>query len=191
MKSRCYKVKKKDTGEFWSGYSSAFSANGITFNSEGEAGYELRKQLSLRHNSIKDWIEQAEIVEYEITTTEVGASSAMTAVLRHQFYEQVIKKHGKSFVKHYSKLQSDPETRDKYKFAIEVNPTTYTDFRDRLKALGFSSRHYKKLEHWIWIENDEVVATAKMLDGHKQIVDLTALQSEYQNTLQQTHTILK
>jgi hypothetical protein len=164
MRSRNFKIKDTKTGQFWSGYGSAFSDRGSDFASWDAAAYEVNRQIGRHHITVRDWIKDAAIIEYEVSITEVGSEPLIPMVERSKFYERLKKDYGREFIKNYSRFYENKETRGKYKFAIQVVNSDYAEFRESMKNLGFSSRHYKKTDSWLWIEDEQVMLRAKLLD---------------------------
>lgn len=179
--SSLYKIKKKGGTEFWSGYSSSFSRVGASFTSMALAARALKDQLSLRHHSIADWVDDAEIVEYEVTTTEAGSSSAKDAIIKYTFMATIENQYDRGFIKAYNRICSNPTTRNKYNFAIKV--TRYEEFREALKTLGYSSRNYKKMDYWLWFESEDIAVAVKLLGLHVEFVSLADLENAYQAAL--------
>jgi len=181
MSKKCYKIKRTDTNQFWSGYGSAFSIGGQTWNTSESAAYSLQQQLSYRHASIKDWLHLAVIVEFEIVTNEIGSFTAKEAILRNRLTAKLRKDYGDQFVKHYVKMQQDTTTKNKYKHAVQVYNEDFSEFRETLKGLGYSSRHYKKTDKWLWVEDDEVVLRMKLIEGVSKMVDLAQIEADFQD----------
>lgn len=180
MRSRTYKIKNKTTAQFWTGYGSSFTDKGAEWASWDSAAYEIRRQLRLKHSSINAWLNDAEIVEYEVLVNELGTQSLTRAVMRSAFYDRMSKKYGATFTKHYHKLQENETTRGKYKYAIDVRRSEFSEFRVAMKNLGYSSRHYKKTDNWLWIEDEEVMLRAKLLNNVVQSVNIAVEEDEFE-----------
>jgi hypothetical protein len=180
MRSRNYKIKNKTTGQFWTGYGNNFSDRGSDFVTWDAAAYEVRRQIKFGHCSLKSYIAESEIIEYEVAVNEVSTTPLVLAVCRSLQYEKLEGKFGRSFVRQFHKLINNPETLKKFKFAIKISESEYTEFRSAMKNLGFSSRHYKKTDEWLWISDEEVMLRAKLLDYVVMAVYLENEEAEYE-----------
>lgn len=183
MQRRIYKIKNKQTAEYWTGYGSNFSDKGTEFTSWDAAAYEIRRQLSFKHASIYGWLTDAEIVEFEVVASETGTRNLVEAVQRSVFYDKLSKKYGKNFLRQYHKICDDPKLKGKFRHALKVSQTEFTEFREAMKGLGYSSRHYKKTDEWLWVEDDEVVLRAKLLDYVTMAINLVQEENEFQDQL--------
>ncbi len=174
-----YKIKNKLTGQFWTGYGSKFTDRGTTFTTADSAVYEVKMQYGLKHQSINDWINDVEIVEYEVHTTEIGPHDIKKLMLRNIYMESLTSQYGKYFTRTYYKAIPTLDDRLKYRHVVEVENDSYSEFRETLKRLGYSSRHYKKVDTWLWISDDDVMARIKLLDYCKNTINLAEHEAEY------------
>lgn len=172
-----YKIKRTDTNQFWTGYGSTFSKTGTSWKSQESVANELANQLRWKHKTILDWIELAEVVEYEVVENEVGATPAQESVKNRVFNKKLETKYGKAFVAEYAKLVKE-KGLGFYKCAILVDYRGYEEFRTNLKNLGHSSRCYKKTRNWIWVNDDDVIVKAKLLGDFKDSVNLIELETQ-------------
>lgn len=178
MRSRVYKIKNKTTQQYWTGYGSSFNEKGTEFTSWDNAAHEIRRQARFKYD-ISSWLNDAEIVEYEVSITETNSQRAIHGVQRIAFYEALQKQYGRDFVKHYHKMNDNPETKGKYHHAIRVPHDHFVEFREALKRLGYSSRNYKKTDSWCWIEKNDVMMRVKLLDFVTHQVDLDAIEETF------------
>jgi hypothetical protein len=183
MTTRVYKIKNKQTQEFWAGYASEFTKKGTQWTSWDSAAHAIRAQLSYRHHSIKEWVDEAEIVELTVSVQETDAFPLMEKVRLSAFYSALQDKFGKQFVKNYHKLCGDTPTEPKFKYAVLVAPQKIDDFRTQLKNLGYSSRAFKKTDSWLWITDDDVAVRARLIDGVSQFVNLELEEAEFKALL--------
>lgn len=183
MRSRVYKIKNKKTQQYWTGYGNSFTEKGAEFTSWDGAAYEIKRQARFKYD-VNSWLNDAEIVEYEVSITEKGSQTAIYGVQRLSFYEALRSKYGRDFLKHYHKLCENPETKGKYRHAIYVQSGNFVEFREALKRLGYSSRNYKKTDNWCWIESDDVMMRVKLLDYVIHQIDLTAIEHAFEQQVE-------
>lgn len=177
---KLYKVRRTDTGEYWSGYSSMFSKDGEEYHSIEIAANALSSQRSLLHVSIDSWIGVSEIVEYEVVRNERTSSSAIAEVIRYAQYAELAKQHGNDFVNGYKRMLQQPVEFD---YAFQIWYKEYEEFRITLKGLGHSSRSYKKTGNWIWVNDRDVALKVKLLGSFAKSVELEPIRDEFRKRL--------
>jgi hypothetical protein len=171
MRQKQFKIKNTATGLFWNGYSSSFSESGTVFSSYEDAGLRIDSQFKMKYD-VSDWIKTAEVVEYEIIIQEKETQTAKHCVMVYRFHEYLGKQYGVQFLRSYKKIKSDKSITEPYNYAVNIKNSVFPEFRESLKGLGYSSRHYKKVDEWIWVRDPEVVARIKLLSFDEKIVPI-------------------
>lgn len=169
---KIYKVKHNITGLFWDGYGDSFSAKGNKWNSVDAASYDIRKQIRYRATSVNTWINQATVLEYKVFVEETDQVNLKEVLLRDNFHNKLSDAYGSSFIRAYHKIIKCDADRLTFKYAIQIPHAKYAEFREDLKGLGFSSRHYRKVDTWLWISSDDVMLRVKLLDYCSDVVEL-------------------
>lgn len=171
MRQKQFKIQNTATGLFWNGYSSSFSESGTTFSSYEDAGNRIESQLKMKHN-MNDWLLNAKVIEYEIIVQERETQTAKHCVMTYRFHEHLKKNYGHNFLRTYKKIRNDKTITEPFKYAVNIKRDSFKEFRESLKDLGFSSRHYKKVDEWIWVRDPDVVARIKLLNFDETIVPI-------------------
>ena len=184
MKSRYYKIKNKDTAEFWSGYGSSFTKNGAEFKSLEDVGIAITAQLKMRHSSIKDWVNTAQVLEYDVLIVQnpnvlyaVGDTIKLAAL-----YLTIRNDQDQQFLYGFKKLISGAKPLE-IKHAAKIVPREYEEFRKTLKDLGYNSRSYRKIGPWIWFSEDAIGALIRLLPGVDKVVSLQPYCDEFNKLL--------
>jgi hypothetical protein len=172
LSSRVFKVKHKETGKYWQGYGSNYSTKGKEFTSALIAARQIditRIRTSIPGQQLKD------LVEIEEISTTVDANPIQTipaeeALAVMQVHDHVREKYGYSFFCLWHKVA----TQTKYegaKYLVKVK-TDYETFRERLKGLGYSSRHFSKIKDWLVIYDNDVAMRIKLIEGYDEFIVL-------------------
>lgn len=170
MSSRVFKVKHKETGEYWQGYGSNFSAKGKEFNSALIAARQIdiaRIRTPVPGQQLKDLVDIEEVSHTSEALQVIPTDEALDVMRVHDYVRE---KHGYSFFCLWHKVA----TQKKYygaKYLVLVKKN-YDEFRERLKGLGYSSRHYSKIKDWLIIYDNEVAMRIKLIDGYDQFIVL-------------------
>jgi hypothetical protein len=171
LSSRVFKVKHKETGKYWQGYGSNFSTTGKEFSSALLAARQVditRIRTSIPGQQLKDLVVIEELSPTVTQPLQTIPTEEALAVMK--VHDHVRLKYGYSFFCLWHKIIS----REKYegaKYLVQVK-TNYEDFRDRLKGLGYSSRHFAKIKDWLIIYDNDVAMRIKLIDGYDQFVVL-------------------
>lgn len=173
MSKRVFKVKHKDTGEYWQGYGSKFSKSGKEFSSALKAA----REISITHirtdvpgQRLQDLV-VIEEVEKGLAIQTIPTEEALSVV---EVHDKVRLKYGYSFFCMWHKVVSEPRY-DGAKYLVKVKEQEYEDFLECLKGLGFSSRHFSKQKDWLIIYDDDVAMRMRLLDRHELFVPLSEI----------------
>ena len=180
MRQKHFKIKNKTTGLFWNGYSNSFSENGTTFGTYDEAGSRLASQIKAKFD-IHSWISQSEIVEYEVIIQEKQVHTPKHCVMQLRYHSYLEEQYGRAFFRAYRKVKADWDESDPHQYAIKIPRCDFDEFRASLKSLGFSSRHYKKVDEWIWVKNPDVVVRIKLLGASEEIIPIGKEEENFQS----------
>lgn len=176
-----YKIKDTTSGLFWIGYGSGFNESGTTYASYELAGRSLANQIGLRHQSLIPFLPHLSIVEYEVVIEEKTSYVAQECMFAYRFSLKLGEKHGYRFQNAHRKMKNlEKENPEKiFRYAIKINHTDFTEFRESLKGLGFSSRNYRKVDEWLFTDNPDVVARTKLLSFAETTIDLEAERQDF------------
>lgn len=172
MSSRVFKVKHKETGKYWQGYGSNFSAKGKEFISALVAARQIdiaRIRTTIPGQQLKNLvvIEELSTGQSPEVIQTIDTDEALGVMRVH---DHVRDKYGYSFFCIWHKVV----TLEKYKgakYLVQVKKD-FDDFRERLKGLGYSSRHYSKIKEWLIIYDDDVAMPIKLIEGYDQFIKL-------------------
>jgi hypothetical protein len=176
LSKRVFKVKHKNTGEYWQGYGSKFSKIGKEFSSALAAA----RDISITHirtdvpgQQLKDLviIEEVSKVKEKQPLQTIPTEEALAVV---EVHDAVRAKYGYSFFCMWHKVVSE-KRYEGAKYIVKVKDGDYEDFRESLKGLGFSSRHFSKQKDWLIIYDDDVAMRMKLLDRHEMFVALSEI----------------
>jgi hypothetical protein len=178
--SRIFKVKHKETGKYWQGYGSNFSVSGKEFRSALDAARQIdlaRIRTSVPGQQLKDLV-LIEEFEREVTksTEPIQTIETDDALAVVRAYDHVHKKYGYSFCCLWRKVTTQPKFKDA-KYLVKVDQD-YEEFRERLKGLGYSSRHYTKQKDWIILFDDDVAMRVKLLSGYTEFVSMADIMAD-------------
>jgi len=171
LSSRIFKVKHKEIGTYWQGYGSNFASKGKEFPSALIAA----RQISMaRIRAMPSGQQLWDIVVIEEISPEsfqplqiIPTEDALAVMYVHDFIRD---KYGYSFFCLWQKVVTNKKY-DGAKYLVHVKHN-YEDFRERLKGLGYSSRHFAKIKDWLIIYDDEVAMRIKLIDGYDQFIVL-------------------
>lgn len=178
-----YKIKKSDSKEYWTGYSSQFSKNGVAYQSLEDAGAAIQVQLNNSRNGIRDWADTAQVIAFEVITNAICAYDLTSTVELSRLYDSMRKDNGTSFI--YGFKQILKRDRDHaFKYAAQIPVGDYASFRATMRHLGFSSRHYKKVGDWIFFTDDDLCMRVKLVGCHTKFVLMDPYLDQYrENTM--------
>lgn len=180
-----YKIKKSDSPEYWTGYSSTFSKNGVAYRTLEDAGAAIQAQLKNSRNGIKTWVDDAQVIAFEVVTNVICSYTLVNSVELSKMFDSMQKDHGRNFLngfKHVILKHPDLE----FKYAAQIPASEFTSFRDQMKALGFSSRHYRKHQDWIYFSDDDLCLRVKLVSIHTKFVNLEAYVDQYNHNTEST-----
>ena len=173
-----YKIKKSDSTEYWTGYSSVFSKNGVAYQTLEDAGAAIQAQLKNSRTGIAKWAQTAQVIAFKVETNVVCSYQLTATIELAKHLDKLRSDYGTSFVygfKLLCKRYSEPD----FKYAVQIRPSEYKDFRETMKGLGYSSRIYKKIGDWIFFSDDDFCVRVKLVDTHSQFVNAKPLFDEY------------
>ena len=178
-----YKIKKFASSEYWTGYSSQFSKNGVAYQSLEDAGAAIQAQLKNSRNGIKTWADDAQVIAFEVVTNVICSYELVSTIELAKLYESMRKDHGTSFIYGFKQLLK----RDKdhaFKYAAQIPLSEYAAFRTTMRDLGFSSRNYKKVGDWIFFSDDDLCMRVKLVGSHSSFVMMDPYMDQYrENTI--------
>jgi hypothetical protein len=173
-----YKIKKSDSNEYWTGYSSQFSTNGIAYRSLEDVGTAINAQLSNKRAGIHKWIDTAQVIAFEVITRVVCAYDPVATVELSKLLASMQKDYGRNFVTGFKQL-ANRNSEYQFKYAAQIPPSEYASFRETMKTLGFSSRHYRKYNDWIFFTDDDLCMRVKLVGTHTKFVNMDAYVDQY------------
>lgn len=173
-----YKIKKADSKEYWTGYSSVFSKNGVAYTTLEDAGAAIQAQLKNSKTGIAVWSQTAQVIAFKVEINAVCSYQLTSTITLAKYYERLKTDYGISFVAAF-KLLSGRSIESQHKYAVRIQAQKYPEFRSLLKSLGYSSRAYKKLGDWIFFSDDDVCVRVKLIGAHSKFVNVQPLFDEY------------
>jgi hypothetical protein len=173
-----YKIKKADSHEYWTGYSSAFSKNGVSYHSLEDAGAAIAAQLKNSKTGIAVWAQTAQVIAFKVEVNAVCSYQLTSTIELSRHYDKMRKDHGVSFIYAF-KLLCKRFPKPDFKYAVQIHQSNYKEFRETMKGLGFSSRAYKKIGDWIFFSDDDFCVRVKLVDAHDKLVNSQPLFEEY------------
>jgi hypothetical protein len=166
-----YKIKKSDSPEYWTGYSSTFSRNGVAYRTLEDVGTAIKAQMTNSRHGIRSWIGQAQVIAFEVVTNVICSYDLTATVELAKLYDTMQNTHGKTFLRGFKQLlKRDPDNI--FKYAIEVATPDIDDFRTSMRDLGFSSRYYRKVGNWFFFNDDDLCVRVKLAARHTKFVNM-------------------
>jgi hypothetical protein len=179
LSNRVFKVKHKQTSEYWHGHGSVFGLQGKVFHSALDAAHDIdlariRLESNQGHrNRVQNTLANLVIIEEvnpENHSETINFIKTEDAIAAMRLQNAIKAKYGYPFLCLWLKVTSKPEYENA-KYLVKIS-NNYKGFRERLKELGCSSRTYKKLGDWLVIFDDDAALRIKLLDGYDQFIVL-------------------
>jgi hypothetical protein len=175
LAKRAFKVKHKETSEYWNGHGGVFSLSGKVFKSALDAAFDIdRSRIRIRNINGRTPTLASLVVIEEVNpdnTTEVlNEIPTEDAIAAMKLRVAIMTKYGYPFFCLWQKVTSTPKFEGA-KYLVQVKED-YKAFRERLTELGCSSRTYKKVGDWIVLFDDDAAMRIKLLDGYEQFIHL-------------------